>query len=159
MVCSKTYFMWMVQPLIGSAPLPLFVFLLGADAEKLGQTWALSEIYQFPRSICAAFYCLDWLWGMSFSSLITLENRWNWSDAFVYIIIYPNADYWLMLAQLYFNASDPLSELWKISWVIPAFWTLLALALLVVICVLWAPSSNPTRYLLWHWDAFIFLVC
>ncbi|GFY82436.1 lung seven transmembrane receptor family protein [Actinidia rufa] len=50
--------------------------------------------------------------------------------------------------ELYFNASDPLSDLWKISWVIPAFWTLLALSLLVVICVLWAPSSNPTRYLL-----------
>ncbi|KAI8557243.1 hypothetical protein RHMOL_Rhmol05G0321200 [Rhododendron molle] len=48
--------------------------------------------------------------------------------------------------ELYFNASDPLSELWQISWVIPAFWTLLAFFLLVVICVLWAPSSNPTRY-------------
>ncbi|KAH7514762.1 hypothetical protein FEM48_Zijuj11G0124900 [Ziziphus jujuba var. spinosa] len=48
--------------------------------------------------------------------------------------------------ELYFNATDPLSELWKIAWVIPAFWTLLAYSLLVVICVLWAPSSNPTRY-------------
>lgn len=48
--------------------------------------------------------------------------------------------------ELYFNASDPLSELWQISWVIPAFWTLLAFFLLVVICVLWSPSSNPTRY-------------
>ncbi|KAI8016089.1 Transmembrane protein 87B [Camellia lanceoleosa] len=48
--------------------------------------------------------------------------------------------------ELYFNASDPLSELWQFAWIIPAFWTLLALSLLVVICVLWAPSSNPTRY-------------
>ncbi|XAR55733.1 hypothetical protein NMG60_11035918 [Bertholletia excelsa] len=48
--------------------------------------------------------------------------------------------------ELYFNASDPLSELWQIAWIIPAFWTLLAFSLLVVICVLWAPSSNPTRY-------------
>ncbi|KAL6139015.1 hypothetical protein ACLB2K_064293 [Fragaria x ananassa] len=48
--------------------------------------------------------------------------------------------------ELYFNATDPLSELWQIAWVIPAFWTLLAYALLAVICVLWAPSSNPTRY-------------
>ncbi|KAI8008630.1 hypothetical protein LOK49_LG07G01701 [Camellia lanceoleosa] len=52
-----------------------------------------------------------------------------------------------MLAQLYFNASDPLTELWRIAWIIPAFWTLLAFSLLVVICVLWAPSSNPTRLL------------
>ncbi|KAF7830858.1 transmembrane protein 87A-like [Senna tora] len=48
--------------------------------------------------------------------------------------------------ELYFNASDPLSELWRRAWVIPAFWTLLAYLLLVVICVLWAPSQNPTRY-------------
>ncbi|CAL5388983.1 transmembrane protein 87B-like [Camellia sinensis] len=48
--------------------------------------------------------------------------------------------------ELYFNASDPLSELWQFAWIIPAFWTLLAFSLLVVICVLWAPSSNPTRY-------------
>ncbi|KAJ8753829.1 hypothetical protein K2173_000083 [Erythroxylum novogranatense] len=48
--------------------------------------------------------------------------------------------------ELYFNATDPLSELWQIAWIIPAFWTLLAFALLIVICVLWAPSRNPTRY-------------
>ncbi|CAH9134716.1 unnamed protein product [Cuscuta epithymum] len=48
--------------------------------------------------------------------------------------------------ELYFNASDPLSELWRFAWIIPAFWTLLAFSLLVVICVLWAPSRNPTRY-------------
>ncbi|KAK6929574.1 Transmembrane protein GPR107/GPR108-like [Dillenia turbinata] len=48
--------------------------------------------------------------------------------------------------ELYFNATDPLSELWKRAWIIPAFWTLLAYLLLVVICILWAPSRNPTRY-------------
>ncbi|KAK3014930.1 hypothetical protein RJ639_009946 [Escallonia herrerae] len=48
--------------------------------------------------------------------------------------------------ELYFNASDPLSELWQRAWIIPAFWTLLAYLLLVVICILWAPSHNPTRY-------------
>ncbi|XP_068329131.1 uncharacterized protein [Pyrus communis] len=48
--------------------------------------------------------------------------------------------------ELYFNATDPLSELWRRAWVIPAFWTLLAYLLLVVICVLWAPSRNPTGY-------------
>ncbi|CAI0423772.1 unnamed protein product [Linum tenue] len=48
--------------------------------------------------------------------------------------------------ELYFNATDPLSEMWRIAWIIPAFWTLLAYFLLVVICILWAPSRNPTRY-------------
>ncbi|KAJ7965158.1 Transmembrane protein like [Quillaja saponaria] len=48
--------------------------------------------------------------------------------------------------ELYFNASDPLSELWQRAWIIPAFWTLLAYLLLVVICILWAPSQNPTGY-------------
>ncbi|XP_048236134.1 transmembrane protein 87B [Ricinus communis] len=48
--------------------------------------------------------------------------------------------------ELYFNATDPLSELWQAAWIIPAFWTLLAYCLLAVICALWAPSSNPTRY-------------
>ncbi|KAK3015801.1 hypothetical protein RJ639_007226 [Escallonia herrerae] len=48
--------------------------------------------------------------------------------------------------ELYFNASDPLNELWRMAWIIPAFWTVLAFSLLVVICVLWAPSHNPTRY-------------
>ncbi|TQD98622.1 hypothetical protein C1H46_015870 [Malus baccata] len=48
--------------------------------------------------------------------------------------------------ELYFNATDPLSELWRRAWVIPAFWTLLAYLLLAVICVLWAPSHNPTGY-------------
>ncbi|XVE80738.1 hypothetical protein DITRI_Ditri15bG0004400 [Diplodiscus trichospermus] len=48
--------------------------------------------------------------------------------------------------ELYFNATDPLSELWQIAWIIPAFWNVLTYSLLVVICVLWAPSRNPTRY-------------
>ncbi|KAF5752631.1 transmembrane protein 87A-like [Tripterygium wilfordii] len=48
--------------------------------------------------------------------------------------------------ELYFNASDPLSELWRRAWIIPAFWTLLSYILLVIICILWAPSNNPTRY-------------
>ncbi|GAB2257598.1 hypothetical protein Droror1_Dr00013758 [Drosera rotundifolia] len=48
--------------------------------------------------------------------------------------------------ELYFNATDPLSELWRIAWLIPAFWAILAYTLLAVICVLWAPSKNPTRY-------------
>ncbi|KAL0385985.1 UNVERIFIED_CONTAM: hypothetical protein Sradi_2992800 [Sesamum radiatum] len=45
---------------------------------------------------------------------------------------------------LYSNASDPLSELWRRAWIIPALRTLLAFVLLVVICILLAPSDYPT---------------
>ncbi|KAL3753375.1 hypothetical protein ACJRO7_000725 [Eucalyptus globulus] len=48
--------------------------------------------------------------------------------------------------ELYFNATDPLSELWQVYWIIPTFWAILAYSLLAVICILWAPSRNPTRY-------------
>ncbi|KAL8218035.1 hypothetical protein R6Q57_021408 [Mikania cordata] len=47
--------------------------------------------------------------------------------------------------ELYFNASDPLSELWVRAWIIQAFWDVLAYILLVVTCFLWSPSHNPTR--------------
>eukprot|EP00262_Sarcandra_glabra_P021177 TRINITY_DN878_c0_g1_i1.p1 TRINITY_DN878_c0_g1~~TRINITY_DN878_c0_g1_i1.p1 ORF type:complete len:530 (+),score=68.19 TRINITY_DN878_c0_g1_i1:75-1664(+) len=48
--------------------------------------------------------------------------------------------------ELYFNATDPVSELWQRAWIITAFWTMLSFLLLAAICVLWAPSHNPTRY-------------
>lgn len=48
--------------------------------------------------------------------------------------------------ELYFNASDPLSELWERAWIIPAFWNVLSFILLAIICILWAPSHNPTRF-------------
>ncbi|GFY83863.1 lung seven transmembrane receptor family protein [Actinidia rufa] len=76
-------------------------------------------------------------------SLVKLELYRKFTNSLAVFVLLSIA--WIGY-ELYFNATDPLSELWKISWVIPAFWTLLALSLLVVICVLWAPSSNPTRY-------------
>ncbi|URE09813.1 lung seven transmembrane domain containing protein [Musa troglodytarum] len=48
--------------------------------------------------------------------------------------------------ELYFNATDPLSELWQRSWIVSAFWNVLSYVLLGIICILWAPSHNPTRY-------------
>jgi len=48
--------------------------------------------------------------------------------------------------ELYFKATDPFGERWQSFWVIPAFWYVLSFILLVVICVLWAPSQNSTRY-------------
>lgn len=48
--------------------------------------------------------------------------------------------------ELYFKATDPYGERWQSFWVILTFWQVLAFILLIVICVLWAPSQNSTRY-------------
>ncbi|GLJ36910.1 hypothetical protein SUGI_0746160 [Cryptomeria japonica] len=48
--------------------------------------------------------------------------------------------------ELYFKATDPFTERWQNAWIISAFWTFLAFVLLCVICALWAPSHNATRY-------------
>ncbi|KAH7284883.1 hypothetical protein KP509_33G001000 [Ceratopteris richardii] len=48
--------------------------------------------------------------------------------------------------ELYFKATDPFGEQWQRAWIISAFWNVLSFALLCVICTLWAPSQNSTRY-------------
>jgi len=48
--------------------------------------------------------------------------------------------------ELYFKATDPFSERWQSAWIISAFWHVLSFSLLCVICALWAPSQNSTRY-------------
>ncbi|MBA0696096.1 hypothetical protein Goari_002682 [Gossypium aridum] len=70
----------------------------------------------------------------------------NWQALFVEMTFLQDVFQMKQKIKLYFNATDPLSEFWQIAWIIPAFWNMLAYCLLVVICVLWAPSRNPTRY-------------
>lgn len=48
--------------------------------------------------------------------------------------------------ELYFKSSDVYNEQWQNAWIIPAFWQVLSFSLLCVICALWAPSQNSTRY-------------
>lgn len=48
--------------------------------------------------------------------------------------------------ELYFKSNDVYNEQWQNAWIIPAFWQVLSFSLLFVICVLWAPSQNSTRY-------------
>lgn len=48
--------------------------------------------------------------------------------------------------EVYFKATDPFNERWRSAWIITAFWDILALALLCVICYLWAPSQSSQRY-------------
>lgn len=48
--------------------------------------------------------------------------------------------------EVYFKATDPFNERWQRGWIISAFWDILALLLLCVICYLWAPSQSSQRY-------------
>ncbi|KAK4377119.1 hypothetical protein RND71_003415 [Anisodus tanguticus] len=48
--------------------------------------------------------------------------------------------------EVYFKATDPFNERWQGSWIITAFWDILAFGLLCVICYLWAPSQSSQRY-------------
>ncbi|KAG2317233.1 hypothetical protein Bca52824_020355 [Brassica carinata] len=76
-------------------------------------------------------------------NMAKLELYRNFTNALAISVLFSIA--WIGF-ELYFNASDPLSELWRMAWIIPAFWNLLSYGLLAVICILWAPSNNPTRY-------------
>ncbi|KAE9605823.1 putative Lung seven transmembrane receptor [Lupinus albus] len=48
--------------------------------------------------------------------------------------------------EIYFKSIDIYNERWQNAWIIPAFWQVLSFSLLSVICALWAPSQNSTRY-------------
>ncbi|RWW23093.1 hypothetical protein GW17_00012667, partial [Ensete ventricosum] len=48
--------------------------------------------------------------------------------------------------EVYFKATDPFSERWQSAWIITAFWDILSLVLLCVMCYLWAPSQSSQRY-------------
>ncbi|GJP36064.1 hypothetical protein CLOM_g20597 [Closterium sp. NIES-68] len=48
--------------------------------------------------------------------------------------------------EMYLRTSDPYNEQWEGDWITGCFWHVLTLMLLCLICVLWAPSKNATRY-------------
>lgn len=96
--------------------------------------------------------CILWIFSSLSSTLEKLQIRRSMVKLDLYRKFTNSLAVFVVLSiawigyELYFNATDPLSELWRIAWIIPAFWALLAYSLLGVICVLWAPSKNPTRY-------------
>ncbi|XP_020553483.1 transmembrane protein 87A-like [Sesamum indicum] len=77
--------------------------------------------------------------GMMWKNVVKLELYRKFTNSLAVFVL-------VAIAWLYFNASDPLNELWRIVWIIPAFWIVLAFFLLAVVCVLWAPSHHRTRY-------------
>ncbi|KAL5698331.1 hypothetical protein ACHQM5_029384 [Ranunculus cassubicifolius] len=104
-----------------------------------------------PVAIMDAFFIL-WI----FSSLSSTLNKLQARRIMAKLEIYRKFTNALAVAvivsvgwicyELYFKANDVYNERWKTAWIIPAFWQLLSFSLLCVICALWAPSQNSTRY-------------
>ncbi|TKY68994.1 Transmembrane protein 87B [Spatholobus suberectus] len=154
-----------VRPTLGGHGIASRVLLLGllyfVASEALELLEHLGNINDFSGKtkllLVLPVVCLDacfilWIFSSLSKTLEKLQTRRNLAKLELYRKFTNTLAVSVLLSiawigfELYFNATDPLSELWQIAWIIPAFWSLLSYALLVVICVLWAPSRNPTRY-------------
>ncbi|KAL5822312.1 hypothetical protein ACOSQ3_020219 [Xanthoceras sorbifolium] len=104
-----------------------------------------------PVAILDAFFIL-WI----FTSLSATLNKLQARRMMVKLDIYRKFTNALAVAvivsvgwicyELYFKSIDVYNERWQNAWIIPAFWQVLSFSLLCVICALWAPSQNSTRY-------------
>ncbi|XP_014516745.1 transmembrane protein 87B [Vigna radiata var. radiata] len=154
-----------VRPTLGGNRIAYRVLLLGllyfVAYEALGLVEHLGNINDFSGKtkllLVLPVVCLDscfilWIFSSLSKTLEKLQTRRNLAKLELYRKFTNTLAVSVLLSiawigfELYFNATDPLNELWQIAWIIPAFWCLLSYALLLVICVLWAPSRNPTRY-------------
>lgn len=104
-----------------------------------------------PVAILDAFFIL-WIFNSLSATLNKLQSR----RMMVKLDIYRKFTNALAVAvvvsvgwtcyELYYKSNDIYNEQWKNAWIIPAFWQVLSFSLLCVICALWAPSQNATRY-------------
>ncbi|KAJ7951485.1 Transmembrane protein like [Quillaja saponaria] len=104
-----------------------------------------------PVAVLDAFFIL-WI----FTSLSATLNKLQARRIMVKLDIYRKFTNALAVAvivsvgwicyELYFKSRDIYNERWQNAWIIPAFWQVLSFSLLCVICTLWAPSQNSTRY-------------
>ncbi|KAL7146679.1 hypothetical protein ABFS83_06G057600 [Erythranthe nasuta] len=136
-----------------------FVYFLASEAlelvEHLGNINDLSgkaRLYLvLPVALLDAFFIV-WIFSSLSKTLEKLQIRRSMAKLELYRKFTNALAVSVLLSvawigyELYFNASDPLSELWRRAWIITAFWTLLSFTLLVFICILLSPSHNPTRY-------------
>ncbi|KAA3489229.1 transmembrane protein 87A-like [Gossypium australe] len=104
-----------------------------------------------PVAILDAFFIL-WIFTSLSSTLNKLQTRRmvakldiyrKFTNALAVAVIVSVG--WICY-EIYFKANDVYNEQWQNAWIIPAFWQILSFSLLCVICVLWAPSQNSTRY-------------
>eukprot|EP01018_Ginkgo_biloba_P004404 Gb_37834 [translate_table: standard] len=104
-----------------------------------------------PVAVLDAFFIL-WIFTSLSKTLEKLQARRSFAKLELYRKFTNSLAVAVVLSvawigyELYFKSTDPFSERWRNAWIITAFWTLLAFVLLCIICALWAPSHNATRY-------------
>lgn len=135
------------------------IYFVGSEAlelvENVGNVNDLSGkarlFLVLPVAILDAFFIL-WIFTSLSKTLEKLQARRSFAKLELYRKFTNSLAVAVVLSvawigyELYFKASDPFSERWQNAWIITAFWTLLAFVLLCVICALWTPSHNATRY-------------
>ncbi|KAK4427413.1 Transmembrane protein 87A [Sesamum alatum] len=121
---------------------------VGAVSDLSGKT---RMFFVLPVAILDAFFIL-WIFTSLSSTLNKLQARRmtakldiyrKFTNALAVAVILSVG--WICY-ELYFKSHDVYNEQWQNAWIIPAFWQVLSFSLLCVICVLWAPSQNSTRY-------------
>ncbi|KAG8388428.1 hypothetical protein BUALT_Bualt02G0124900 [Buddleja alternifolia] len=152
-----------VRPTLGG--LTSKVLLLGGTffvasevVEVLENVGAVSDLsgkarlfFVLPVAILDAFFVL-WVFTSLSSTLNKLQARRMTAKLEIYrkftnaLAVAVIVSVGWICYELYFKSNDVYNEQWRNAWIIAAFWQVLSLSLLCVICALWAPSQNSMRY-------------
>ncbi|EPS65291.1 hypothetical protein M569_09486 [Genlisea aurea] len=133
-------------------------FIASEVLEVIEHVGAISDLsgnarlfFILPVAILDAFFIL-WIFTSLSSTLNKLQARRlsakldiykKFANALAVTVILSVG--WICY-ELYFKSSDAYNDKWRNAWIVPAFWQLISLFLLCIICALWAPSQNSTRY-------------
>lgn len=104
-----------------------------------------------PVALLDAFFIL-WIFNSLSATLNKLQARRMLAKLDIYrkftnaLVVAVVVSVGWICYELYFKANDAYNEHWQNAWIVPAFWQVLSFSLLSVICILWAPSQNSTRY-------------
>ncbi|XP_057548811.1 uncharacterized protein LOC130827176 [Amaranthus tricolor] len=104
-----------------------------------------------PVALLDAFFIL-WIFNSLSATLNKLQARRMMAKLDIYrkftnaLVVAVIVSVGWICYELYYKANDAYNEHWQNAWIIPAFWQVLSFSLLSVICILWAPSQNSTRY-------------
>ncbi|KAL7113987.1 hypothetical protein ACP275_04G093600 [Erythranthe tilingii] len=107
--------------------------------------------FVLPVAILDAFFIL-WIFTSLSSTLNKLQARRMTAKLDIYrkftnaLAIAVIVSVGWICYELYFKSNDVYNEHWQNAWIIPTFWQVLSFSVLCVICALWAPSQNSTRY-------------
>jgi hypothetical protein len=152
-----------VRPTLGG--LTSKVIMLGATfffasqvLELVENVGAISDLsgkarlfFVLPVAILDAFFVL-WIFTSLSATLNKLQARRMTAKLDIYrkftnaLAVAVLVSVGWICYELYNKSKDIYNEQWQNAWIIPAFWQVLSFSLLCIICALWAPSQNSTRY-------------